>query len=372
MAEEDDGSKTEAPSEKKLKKSREKGDVPITKETGQILSNIAMLVLVTILAPRELPVLAGHLGMLLETAPVLAIGAGHEGIADLMGQISGPLFGVLTFMAKVMGLFLVAALIGALAQGPFVFSAERIRIKPSKVNPLQGVKRILGMQNLVEFLKNLTKLSILIAVTLWLLHGFMEEILPGGLIAPEMLMSVIGDRAGTIMSWIAGLMLPVVLADYMWKRISYFRKQRMSFKEVKDEHKESEGDPLIKSRREQTRRRRIRQLIRKTVPTATLVVTNPTHFAVALRYERGVDKAPVCVAKGADLLAHKIREIAHDNEVPVIESRALARALFAKVEVDEVIPELHWGAVAELVAFVFDLKNKVKRKPPSGAQLRYD
>jgi len=156
----------------------------------------------------------------------------------------------------------------------------------------------------------------------------------------------------------------------LWKRYSHNKKQRMTIKEVRDEHKETEGDPHIAARRMQIRRERVRQRISQSVPAATLVVTNPTHYAVALRYVRGVDVAPVCVAKGTDLVAARIRRIAYDSDVPVIESAALARALHATTEIDQVIPEAHWQAVAGLVSFVLDLRGRVRRELPFGSRLR--
>jgi flagellar biosynthesis protein FlhB len=166
------------------------------------------------------------------------------------------------------------------------------------------------------------------------------------------------------------LMVPVAILDLVWKRIAHLRKQRMSLQEVRDEYKDAEGDPHVAAKRAQIRRQRSRQRIQQAVPTATMVVTNPTHFAVALRYERGVDTAPVCVAKGTDRIAARIRKIAHENAIPVIESPGLARALFATAELEKPIPEAHWQAVARLVTYVLDLRRRIRRKPPEGARLR--
>jgi flagellar biosynthetic protein FlhB len=196
--------------------------------------------------------------------------------------------------------------------------------------------------------------------------------MPGTVVFPEQIMPMLQTQVILTLSWVCGLMIPIVIADYMWKRHSYNKKQKMSMKELKDEHKDSEGDPQVKGKRQQIRRERAQQAIAMSVPKATLILTNPTHYSVALRYERGVDMAPTCVAKGTDLMAARIRKIAHEHEIPVIESRALARALYATVEVDQVIPEAHWPAVAELVGFVMDLKNNVKRKLPVEASLRKD
>ena len=372
MAEDDDGSKSEAPSEQKLRKAREKGDVPITREPGHMASYLAMLVVVMLLAPAELPRLAASLSLLFSEAPRMAIADGTAGMADLREMAGSTALAAALFVLKAMAVFLAGSLVAAVLQGPFVVSAERIRPKFSKVNPLAGVKRLLGPQNLVEFAKNLVKLVILVTMCGWLVWQGLRIMLPGAAMLPETIPSVMSARAGTMLTWICAVMVPVAIADLAWKRFSYMKKQRMSQKEVRDEHKNNEGDPQVKGRREQIRRARARARLASAVPTATLIVTNPTHYAVALRYERGRDMAPVCVAKGADLVAARIRAIAHEHEIPVIESVALARALHAAVEVDQPIPEAHWGAVAELVGFVYDLKKRKRRKPPAGAVVRHD
>lgn len=372
MSEEDQSSKTEEPSEQKLRKAREKGDVPITREGGHMLSYAATLIVIAILAPAELPRLAGNLSLFFDLVPQAAIASDGEGISDLISIAQAPLFGALSFLAKVLGIFVMASLIGAVIQGPFVVSLERIKPKPSKLNPLKGIKKIVGAQNLVEFIKNLLKLVLISGMTLWLVWNLLWTMLPGAAMNPGAIPPAVGAEARRILIWILALMVPVALADLVWKRISFMRKQRMSLKEVRDEHKNSEGDPLLKSKRDQIRRTRAKARLATAVPTATLVVTNPTHYAVALRYERGVDQAPVCVAKGADLMAARIRSLAHENEIPVIESVALARALHATAELDQPIPEAHWPAVAELVGFVLDLRRKIRRKLPEGASLRED
>ena len=146
----------------------------------------------------------------------------------------------------------------------------------------------------------------------------------------------------------------------------------MTLKEVRDEHKDLEGDPHIKAKRAQIRRYRVTQRIAVAVPTATVVVTNPTHFAVALRYEMGRDSGPVCVAKGADHVAAQIRKLARENEVTIVENKPLARALFATVEVDQMVPAEHWQAVAEIIGYVLSLRRKLKVAPPEGSRLRLE
>ncbi|WP_134680605.1 EscU/YscU/HrcU family type III secretion system export apparatus switch protein [Paracoccus ravus] len=372
MSEKNDESQTEAPTEQKLRKARRKGDVAITKEAGTLLSFCALLVLIGLVARFELPALLAQLAQTISAAPGAVISAEINGAGDLLTPLTAVLIATVVFTVKALSVFLLAALIGGLAQGSFVVSRERINPKFSKLNPLQGAARLVGAQNLVEFGKNLVKLVVVMSVTLWLAWQLISGMLPGAEILPERLFAVIGGQAKQMLIWICALMVPVMLADLSWKRFSYIKKQKMSRKEVRDEHKDSEGDPHIRSKRQQIRRDRARSRMSQAVPTATLVVTNPTHYAVALRYERGVDPAPICVAKGADLTAARIRAIAHAHEVPVIESVAVARALYAVAKVDEAIPEADWPAVAELVGYVFDLRRKIRRPAPKNASLRVD
>ena len=146
--------------------------------------------------------------------------------------------------------------------------------------------------------------------------------------------------------------------------------QMMTLKEVRDEHKDSEGDPQIRARRAELRMARARQRMAQAIPTASVVLTNPTHYAVALKYEQGVDQAPVCVAKGADHMAARIRELAREHEVPIVENKPLARALHAAVEVDDQVPVEHWQAVAEIIGFIMGLKRDSRLAPPEGSRLR--
>ncbi|MGK7757029.1 EscU/YscU/HrcU family type III secretion system export apparatus switch protein [Marinovum sp. B10] len=168
------------------------------------------------------------------------------------------------------------------------------------------------------------------------------------------------------------LVAVIAAADIMWKRFDHRRKQRMSMKEVRDEHKETEGDPLIRAKRMGLRRERARQRLASAVPRATVILTNPTHYAVALKYESGKDLAPVCLAKGTDLIAARIRSLATEAEIPIVENRPLARALHDVAEIDREIPVEHWEAVAAIIGYVMDLKSDKHRAPPAGSQLRQD
>jgi len=367
---EDDSSKTEEPSERKLRKARDKGDVPISRDVGHLLGFGGLLGIVVLMATGPGLEATHSLAQLMTQATAAEISVGEAGIGDLGDLIFGPLRPAALMTAGALSLLGAGGLLTGLLQGPFAASAERIRPKPDKISPMKGLKKLTSAEHVVDFLKSLLKLMMIGAVGFYVVWSVMRALLPGTVAGPEWIPGMLASGTLKMLGLICAFMMPIVIFDLLWKRYSHNKKQRMTIKEVRDEHKETEGDPHIAARRMQIRRERVRQRISQSVPAATLVVTNPTHYAVALRYVRGVDVAPVCVAKGTDLVAARIRRIAYDSDVPVIESAALARALHATTEIDQVIPEAHWQAVAGLVSFVLDLRGRVRRELPFGSRLR--
>ena len=368
MSEEDKSSKTEEPTERRLAKARREGDTASSREPGTAAALVALFLAVALLAPAFLEGLAQAFGGVIARAPSLEAGTGEAGLHDL-GTLTMPLLrGVALLLLPVMAALLLAGLVGALAQGEIVFTAKRLMPKWSKISPVAGAKRLFSPDTLVEFAKNLAKVVLIALVTgmvgipavtgMWTL----VEAPPGAVVA----------HAGRGAAWmlVAAAMLTAALAilDVLWKRWRWRAKQKMSIKEVRDEHKDSDGDPLLRSRRDGIRRQRARQRIATAVPSATVVITNPTHYAVALRYEMGRDAAPVCVAKGTELVAARIRELAREAEVPMVENRPLARALHASVEVDAAVPVEHWKAVAEIIGYVNALPRDPGRRAPPPAR----
>jgi flagellar biosynthetic protein FlhB len=222
---------------------------------------------------------------------------------------------------------------------------------------MAGFKRIFGAQGIVNFVKGLAKIAIVGALATWLLwreHDRFE-----GLVGqePATLVGFSLSLAIKLLGGILALYALVAIADILWTRFSWMKRQRMTREEVKREMKEQDGNPEIKAKLRQIRQSRLRKRMMAAVPTATVVVTNPTHFAVALRYEAGM-AAPLCVAKGVDELALRIRIVAREHGVAVIENPPLARALHASVEIDAEIPVEHYKAVAEVIGFVLRLKRR--------------
>ncbi len=370
MSDEDKSSKTEEPTERKLRKAREKGDVPSSKETGNMMSLFSLLMISLFLLPALLPHLAGELRGLLESATRIEIGSGAAGVRDVSGIAQKLAMAVAVVLAPLVLTMVLAALFGVLIQGQTVVALERIKPKLSKISPLSGLKKMFSADALVEFAKNVGKVLVVGSIAIIVARDAVTAIWQAPGFIPENLLPYARSAANRMLIASTGFLVAIALADILWKRADYNRKQRMSLKEIRDEHKDSEGDPHIKGKRAQIRRQRAKQRIAIAVPTATLVLTNPTHYAVALRYEAGVDTAPVCVAKGADLVAAQIRKLARENEVAIVENRPLARALHDTVEVDDQIPIEHWQAVAEIIGYVMDLRRNIRRRPPSGSSLR--
>lgn len=370
MSDEDKSSKTEEPTDKKLDEARKKGDVPSSKEPGAIAGTVSLFIGMAFLVPSMAPSVSAQLGNLIELAPQISIGTGTAGVADVGLVLESLAFAIIATVAPLFAVMVVAAIAGVLVQGETVVSLERIKAKRKNISPASGLKKIYSPAALVEFLKNTTKVLLIGGIAVWLAWGAISELLPGAVMLPERIPDYIRGRTATVLMIITAVFVPIMIADIIWKRVDWRKKQRMSHKDIKDEHKNAEGSPEMKSKRAQLRFDRARVRMRDKVPTANMILTNPTHYAIALRYERGVDPAPVCVAKGVDLMAGKIREIAREHDIPIVENRSLARALHATVEVDQVIPGEHWEAVAQIVGYVLDLKRKIRRAPPAGSSLR--
>lgn len=367
---EDKSSKTEEASEKKLADARKKGDVASSREVGSAVGTFSLLIGLIYLIPFMAPSLSGQFGNLIEMAPHISIGTHEAGLKDIGDVTSTFSWPIIATIAPFFGVMVAASIVGVLIQGETVVATERMKPKVSNISPMAGFKRIFSVSAMVELLKNVTKVAIIGGLALFLIYRTMSEILPGGVMIPDMIPNFLRTQVMKIFIATICFMIPITLADVAWKRFEWAKKQRMSLKDIKDENKDADGSPEMKQKRARIRFERANQRIAERVPTANLILTNPTHYAIALKYERGIDVAPVCVAKGVDLMAAKIRELARENNIPVIENRPLARALHASVEIDQVIPGEHWEAVAQIVGYVMDLKRKVRRAPPKGSELR--
>ena len=351
MAEDSDPeSKTEEATPRKLEEARKKGDVAKSPDVAAAMSLAGATAVLLIgggyfsqqMAEDMLPFLA---------EPHAMIGGLQAGAGLEIGMRA--VWAVTPFLAALMLAVIIGGVGGNLAQSGFLFTAEKIKPKWSAVSPLSGFKRIYGPDGIVQFIKTFLKLIAIGAVCWWVLKPHAREFENLAAMSPAMILPFARDLAGSLM--IAALIFLgfTAGADFIWQKFRFAKRMRMTKEETKEDFKQTEGDPHVKGKLRQIRMQRSRQRMMQAVPTATVVVTNPTHYSVALRYEPDQgDGAPVCVAKGVDAVALRIRELAKESGVPIVENVPLARALYAAVEVDEVIPREHFEAAAKVIGFV--------------------
>jgi flagellar biosynthesis protein FlhB len=350
MADQDKDQKTHEPTQKKLDDARKKGEVATTPEMRHAVMFLAMFAL---LGTIGLQAVAGMGRLFLNLwggADRFRIEPeGAQGFATgLFAQIGG-------IFAPSLGLLFGFATLIIFVQGRPSLSWSRLQPKWSKVSPVSGLGRMFGMRGFVEFLKTLAKCAMVITVVvivLWPKAAAIDELIGMG---PEAIARTVGSLVLLMLKAVLLLVGALALFDFLYQRRSFLQRMRMTLQEVKDEHKDAEGDPQIKARIRSIAIQRTRRRMMAAVPTASVVITNPTHYAVALRYDHGQMAAPVVVAKGADAIALKIREIAKGAGVPVMESPPLARALYASAEIDHPIPVEHYAAVAEIIGYVMRL-----------------
>ena len=346
----DKDQKTHDPTAKRLSDAREKGDTPTAPEMRHAAAFAAMLAVTGGLGVHAFSRLGGMLERLLGSAEDFRIDpAGAQGLASgLMGAMAIaflPLFGTL----------IAFALLGGMMHGLPTLSWSRVAPKWGKLSPVSGAKRIFGKQALVEFAKTFAKLSVVVGIAAWVAAPHVAAL--GSLIGADPV--TVGEASGglvvALVKAVAAPLAALALFDLVYQRRSWFAKLKMSLQEIKDEHKNSDGDPKIKAKIRQIGMQRARRRMMAAVPEASVVITNPTHYAVALRYDHGKMGAPVVVAKGVDAVALRIRGIATEAGVPIVENRPLARALYAAAEIDRPIPTEHYAAVAEVIGYVMRL-----------------
>jgi flagellar biosynthetic protein FlhB len=260
---------------------------------------------------------------------------------------------------------LTAALAGAaghIIQQGFIWAPAKITPNPDKISPQSGFKRLFGIDGLIQFFKSLAK-AIVIGVICWMaLKPRLRDMEGLSLTDPLAMGPFLMDVLKTLIFSVLGVLGVGAIADWFLQRQRFMQRLRMSREEVKEDLRQSEGDPHVKARQRQLRMMRAKRRMMQNVPKATVVIANPTHFAVALRYDTNEAPAPVCVAKGVDSLALKIREVAEANNVPVIEDPPLARALYAAVEMEQIIPQQHYEAVAKIIGFILGAGRKAARR----------
>lgn len=357
MAEEDntdDSQKTEEPTRKKLEEARKKGQVSQSREVNNWLMLFAATMIILMFAPDSLAQIRDTLRGFIAGAhqiPAEGAGLGHV-IFTVIGQ-------VFSALALPLILLVIAAIAGPLVQIGPLFTTEPVKPSLSKISPMKGIERLFSMKSIMEFAKGIFKIIVVGIVAFALMYPFYGQV--EHMIGLDMnrVMFELQYLAVRLLGGVLAVLLIITVIDVAFQRNEHMKKMRMSKQEIREEYKQTEGDPQIKARLRQLRTEKARQRMMQEVPESTVVITNPTHFACALKYEPGEMDAPLLVAKGVDNVAKRIRETAEEHDVPIIENPPLARALYASVELEESIPPEHYQAVAEVISYVFQLKNRV-------------
>jgi len=350
-----DSDRSQDPTQKRLDEALKRGDVVKSQEVSTwFVLGAATLVLAVFGNSMSGGLTTTFRGLIANAHQIPLDG---RGTLSLTGRLGGEVLAVVAIPFLILTL---AAIAGNMIQHMPVWSADPIKPKLSKISPLAGFKRLFSMQALANFAKGIIKLVVIGAVMFALLWPERHRL--DALVTTDLrgMLDIVQSLALDMLGTVIAILALVAAADYVFQYRQWFERQKMSMRELKEEFKESDGDPMIKGKIRQIRMARMRKRMMAQVPKASVVITNPTHYAIALQYDKGMN-APVCVAKGADATALKIREVAEDHSIPVVENPPLARALYATVEIDDEIPAEHYKAVAEIIGYVMKLKRGAGR-----------
>lgn len=353
---EDDSQKTEDPTPKKLEESRRKGQVAISREINNWVMIVAGTLVILAMGPSMMRDMAVLLRTYFEMAYTLPSAPG--GMEFLVVDVFKE---VLKILALPLLFLLAAAFLGPYLQVGPLFAPEIIKMDLSKISIMKGFSRLFSMKSVMEFVKGVLKISIISVVGFLILSPFFGSIehLIGLPVAAAM--DEIATLTSRLLIGIIVVLFIIAALDLLYQRYEHMKKMRMSQQEVKDEYRQSEGDPHVKAKLRQLRQEKARARMMQAVPTADVIITNPTHYSVALKYDPEVNDAPIVVAKGVDDLALRIREVARENDIMIMPNPPLARVLFDTVEIDELVPPDQYKAVAEIISYVFKLKGKLKQ-----------
>ncbi len=349
----DESQKTEEPTPRRLEEARKRGQVVYSREINNWFVLFTATVLIVMAGPGIMLDLKELLRNFLEqshTIPTDPVGLGSV-LRTLFLHMGKDLLLPLLFLAS------AGAISGFLQTGP-IFSLDPIKPDLAKISILKGIGRLFSGRSIAELAKSVLKLALVGIAGYMVLRPYFDGV--EHFVGQDLGQTMFEMHALFLKMMIAVLSVLFILAvvDYLYQRSEFMKNMRMSKQDIKEEFRQTEGDPQIKGRLRQLREQRARSRMMQSVPTADVVITNPTHYAVALKYDSKEMDAPVLVAKGADLVALKIKEVAEQNNVPVVENAALARALYASMEIDQIIPKDHYKAVAEVISYVFRLKGR--------------
>jgi flagellar biosynthetic protein FlhB len=356
MAEEnekDEDQKTEEPSQRKLDQAREKGQVPTSKEISSWFFVLMSCVLILFVLPYTARSLNNVMARFIAVPDQMLIG--EYPFKRLATQLVSNIAPIVAIPLLMMFATIVAV---AIAQVGSSISLETLKPKMNRLSPKQGLKKVFSKKAVIEFLKTVFKTCVLFITSFFLFRSHADEIKQWIGITMRQTMDVFNSLLLKLFLMMLVILFFVGLADYLYQRYQHVKGLRMTKQEVKDEHKDIDGDPAIKQRIRRLRMERARNRMMQEVPNATVVITNPTHYSIALKWDPDTMNAPSVIAKGQDFIALKIREVAKENNVPIVENPPVARALFSAVEIDEEIPAEYYKAVADIIKLVSKFKEQ--------------
>lgn len=352
--EKDQDQKTEEATSHKLQQAFEKGQVAFSREVTHWFALGSLALSMVMFFPFSMSYLKEYLVFFIISAHQLPLDS-----ASSQQILSTSLIKTIISLLPLFGLLIAAAIGAGLLQTRMAIQFDAMIPKLNRISPASGFKRIFSVRSIVDFIKNLAKLAVISICLFVFLRGQLLKVSRWADMAPELFFATVKGLILKTLLIILCLLMLIAILDYLYQKYEFLKNLRMTREEVKKEFKETEGDPQIKQKRRQLSQERLRKGMINEVPEATVVITNPTHFSVALRYEHETMDAPVVIAKGMDLIALKIREIARENNVPIVENPPLARALYKGVEINQEIPQEHYKAVADVIRFVMTLKKRL-------------
>jgi len=350
--EEDESSKTEEASEHKKQKAKEEGNVALSQDAKSFIMLLGMLIVVWLVLPFSGKWYIQDFNVFITQPTTIPTDAQH-----LQLLFKNVIISFFKIMAIPFAILMLLGIVANVGQTGFIFAPKRLEFNWDKLNIFSALTKFITMQKVVDSLKGIIKISVIAFIGILVLTPYLQkaELMPD--MSVIAIIQLVHKVCIILISTVVIATLIIALADYAYQKYTHLKKLRMTKQEVKEEYKQMEGDPLVKSKIRQIRAERARHRMMDNVHKADVVIVNPTHYAVALEYKMETMDVPVVVAKGVDNIAFKIREIATEDDIPIVENPPLARALYASVDIDEPIPTEHFKAVAEVIGYVMQLKN---------------
>ena len=350
--EEDKSQKTEQPTARKLEKAREDGQVTLSKEVGHWFMLTTFAILLVYVLPTTFKKLAHVMEFYFDHAGSLPVSS-----ATLTPIFTQTIASIGKLFALPMLFLIVAAISSGLVQTKGIVSMKSMAPKFSKISPMEGFKRLFGGKALVEFVKNVVKLSILLAIAYYMMRPEFDKLHQLPQLSALGILQEVSSVLLKLLIVIVSVIAVIAALDYAYQKYKFIEDLKMSKQEIKDEYKEMEGDPKIKQKLAQLRMEKANQRMMNDVPESTVILTNPTHYAVALKYNMDTMDTPILVAKGLDAIAMKIREVGEENDIPILENPPLTRAIHANVNIGDEIPKVYFEAVARVIRYIYGYEN---------------